>query len=178
MSRADRSSGVTIRTGRSSRPSSSSRMAARTAGRRMVETLASMPFPAPSLRVTASRTRAESRPVRASSSRRSMIGRSDRVFLFRGCDGCERRLRTAQPAIVCDYGSGALRDGGRRRGQWRPGPDRCHSTWPRPSSAERPSTSSQRWSICFKAATASGSWTAIRPASSRAVFSVAAPGAT
>ena len=36
-----------------------------------------------------------------------------------------------------------------------PGPMRCHSTWPRPSSAERSTTPSQRWSICLRRATAS-----------------------
>ena len=37
-----------------------------------------------------------------------------------------------------------------------PGPLRCHSTCPRPSSAERSTTPSQRWSIAFSRATASG----------------------
>ena len=46
-----------------------------------------------------------------------------------------------------------------------PGPERSHSTWPRPSSRERSSTSSQRWSIDLRRATASGGFDATPAAS-------------
>ena len=60
----------------------------------------------------------------------------------------------------------------------RPGPLRCHSTWPSPSARERPSTSSHSCSIRFRRATASGGWAATSAASSSAASSVAAAGAT
>ena len=50
---------------------------------------------------------------------------------------------------------------GAGQSRWgRPGPERCHSTWPRPSSAERSTTPSQSSSIRLIRATASGGWAA------------------
>ena len=70
------------------------------------------------------------------------------------------RLRSARTA----YGS--------------PGPERCHSTWPSPSTRERSSTPSHSWSMRFRRATASGGCSATAAASRSAASSVAAAGAT
>ena len=64
-----------------------------------------------------------------------------------GAEGAAERLRTrARLQAVAAY----------EPPSGRPGPVRCHSTWPSPSARERPSTSSHSCSIRFIRATLSG----------------------
>ena len=65
-----------------------------------------------------------------------------------------------------------------QRSDGSPGPERCHSTWPSPSTRERPSTPSHSCSIRFSRATASGGFAATWAASCSAASSVRAAGAT